>query len=160
MEDRMAEAVEVTGHKLNPWEGKEVVGSRVEIPGAAGGLQESLKFDPREIRSGDELYVVLKVTCQKVRFEPIEKDMPDGAQYRVHVLKPVDGGSMFVPDALVAEYIEAQREKITLDREAAAGIQRLVEVPGDEEDFGFPSGPTAVPDPEDDGDGDEDGEEE
>lgn len=72
--------------ELTEFEGLPVHEVGVEIPNAAGGLQEAMKFDPVEWHQGDEHFLVLRCAVKKVRFEPIEKDDFDGAQRRVHVL--------------------------------------------------------------------------
>lgn len=58
---------------LAEFEGLPVVQVGVEMPNAAGGLQEAMKFDPVEWHHGDEGYIVLRYTVNKVRFDPITR---------------------------------------------------------------------------------------
>lgn len=72
--------------ELSEFEGLPVEEVGVEIPGAAGGLQDAMKFDPVLWHSGQEHHIVLRCKVKKIRHEPIEKDDFDGPQRRVHVL--------------------------------------------------------------------------
>lgn len=108
---------------LAPFEGKDVLQVGIELPGAAGGLRESLRVDPQEFHQGDKVYVVHETTCAKVRFEPIDKADPSGPQRRVHVLGVTT--ATIVDADLVAQQLDAQRRRI----EDAKGLQRL---PGSE----------------------------
>lgn len=104
----------------------------LEIPGAAGGLRESLDIDPFEGHSGERVVVVLDTTVGKIRFDPI-KDT--NGWKRVHVL---DVGLGMVVDAdLVEDMLARQRERIAehkADEEAKAkGLKKLEfdDAPGD-----------------------------
>lgn len=108
---------------LTAFEGKAVRQVGVEIPGVAGGLREAMKIEPQQFSQGEEGYIVLHWKCAKVRFEPIDKDDPAGDQRRVHVFA-VDEAAIIDGD-VVADHLAAQRERIELAKEAAAGIARL-----------------------------------
>lgn len=91
----------------------------VEMPNAAGGLQEAMKFDPVEWHQGDEQFIVLRGAVRKIRHEPIDKELPDGDQRRVHILH-VD--EAFPIDAsYVEDYVAEQRERIKKARDEAKG---------------------------------------
>lgn len=108
---------------LTPIGGREVTQVGVEIPGAGGGLHDALAFDAIELDIDDEVYVVLKVRCAKLRFDPIKDS---DCMRRVHIMKPVDGsGGAFIPEEIVSDYMEGHQEMIRLKREEAANIQRL-----------------------------------
>ena len=109
--------------KLSDFEGKAVRQVGIEIPGAAGGLRDSLRVDPQEFHQGDTVYVVLECPVQKVRFDPIDKDEPGGDQRRVHVFGTA--GAAIVDRELVAEALAEQKRRVTLAAEAAAGVGRL-----------------------------------
>lgn len=103
---------------LDPFEGQPVLSVGIEIPGAAGGLRESLKIDPVQLHHGDKVYVLLETTANKIRFDP-EKD-EDGWK-RVHVLD-VDAG-MIVDADLVAEHMATQKARIA-EAHAQAALEK------------------------------------
>lgn len=125
-------AAEITElpRQLTSFEGRDVIAAKIEIPGAAGGLRDAMDFDPIELTHGERCTIVMDVECVKVRFdEAKEGDM----LVRVHVLKPVEGGSSFIDRSVVAAHLDAQAEKVRLAREEAAGISRLTfETPEEE----------------------------
>jgi hypothetical protein len=111
---------------LSPFEGRDVVAAAIEIPGAAGGLREAMKFVPGELQHDDEVYVVLHCRVKKVRFDEIKDD--EGLT-RVHVFD-VDSAAL-VDGGLVRDHLDAQNERIRLAKEQAEGIQRLGLDPGE-----------------------------
>lgn len=109
--------------KLSEFEGLPVEEVGVEIPNAAGGLQDAMKFDPVEWHQGDEHFIVLRCGVKKIRHEPIAKDDFDGPQRRVHVLHvetaaPID--AKHVQDQLVA-----YQEKVKKAKDEAEGTPGL-----------------------------------
>lgn len=108
---------------LADFAGLPVVEAGIEIPGAAGGLQAAMKIDPQEFNHGERVAVVLDCIVQKVRFEPVDKDYPDGPQRRAHVFA-VSGATMIDRD-LVSSHLADQAERIRLAKEAEAGVSRL-----------------------------------
>lgn len=115
---------------LSDFENLPVRQAGVEIPGAAGGLREAMKIEPQEFHMGDEGTIALNYKVQKVRFEPIDKDDPEGDQRRVHVFAVT--GAAFVDSASVQSDIDAQTERIRLAKEKAQGVARLPLDPPDE----------------------------
>lgn len=103
---------------LDPFEGQPVLSVGIEIPGAAGGLRESLKIDPVQLHHGDKVYVLLETTANKIRFDP-EKD--EEGWKRVHVLD-VDAG-MIVDADLVAEHMATQKARIA-EAHATAALEK------------------------------------
>lgn len=119
--------------KLSKFEEHEVIEVGVEMPNAAGGLQDAMKFEPVELEIADEGYVVLKYAVKKVRYEPIEKDDFEGPLRRVHVLHVneaalIDGGH-------VEEQLAEQRERIQKAKDEATGQPSLLGEDGDEEEL-------------------------
>lgn len=111
---------------LEPFEGLDVVEAGIEIPGAAGGLQDAMKFAPMSFHQGDEVFVVLRCQTKKVRFEPIVKDQLDGDQRRVHVFNVTE--ATFVEGEVVADALDRMRTLIEEGKaklEAEKGIQRI-----------------------------------
>jgi hypothetical protein len=108
---------------LTDFEGKPVVRAGIEIPGVAGGLREALRIEPRESRQGETAWLALEVVTQKVRFDPVERDEPDGDQERVHVF--VVQGATFVDKDLVGSAIDTMRDRVLKAKEEAAGVTRL-----------------------------------
>jgi hypothetical protein len=109
--------------ELSEFEGLEVVEVGVEMPNAAGGLQEAMKFDPVEWHHGDQHFIVLRCQVKKVRFDPIEKDDFDGPQRRVHVLH-VDQAA-----PIEAKHVQKQlsdyEDRIRKAKEEAEGVMSL-----------------------------------
>lgn len=115
---------------LDDFEGQKVLAAGIEIPGAAGGLREALGVDPVQLHKGDEVFVLLRCTTDKVRFDPV-KDT--AGLRRVHILAVEEG--MLVDGELVEEHLAASRARIAeakLAREAAekGGV---LQYPTDEE---------------------------
>lgn len=109
--------------ELSEFEGKAVTEVGVEMPNAAGGLQQAMKFQPVEWHQDDEQFVVLRGTVTKIRHEPIDTDEPGGDQRRVHILKIAEA---FPIDAShVADYVAERREEIRKAREEAEGVMSL-----------------------------------
>lgn len=105
---------------LSEFEGLEVHEVGVEIPNAAGGLQDAMKFDPVEWHHGDEHFIVLRCEVKKVRHEPIVKDDFDGPQRRVHVLH-VDQAAPIAAEHVQKE-LNTYQERIQKAKEEAEGV--------------------------------------
>jgi hypothetical protein len=105
---------------LSPFEGQDVTGAAMEVPGAAGGLREALAFAPIEFHIGDEVFMVFKCAVAKVRFVP-QKDTD--ALTRVHIMEVLE--TALVDEHDVYELLANQRDRIKRLKEEAAGIQRL-----------------------------------
>ena len=108
---------------LTEFEGLPVEEVGVEMPNAAGGLQEAMKFDPVEWHHGDEHFIVLRCQVKKVRHDPIEKDDFAGPQRRVHILH-VDSAAP-IEAKHVQKTLNAYQERIQKKKEQAAGVERL-----------------------------------
>lgn len=109
---------------LGDFEGDDVLRIGIEIPGAAGGLREAMKFAPVVLHRGDEVIVALRCRVDKVRFDPI-KDV-EGAVARIQILDTSE--AIFVDEDMLKAAFDAQREKIEAAKvaaEEAKGIQRL-----------------------------------
>lgn len=101
---------------LEPFEGHEVVETRVAVTRAGDGLSTAMEIDPLELSIGQTVTVALDCVVAQVKFEPI-KDTDGYA--RVHTLRA--GGAAIVPRSAVAKALDEQAQKI----EAAKGVQRL-----------------------------------
>lgn len=108
---------------LSDFEGLAVRQVGIEIPGAAGGLRDPLRVDPREFHHGEVTQVVLELRNAKTRFEPIDKDDPGGDQRRVHVFEVLSAA--FIDRDLVSATLDEQKRRIESAQEAAAGIGHL-----------------------------------
>lgn len=121
--------------QLSDFEGERVTESRIEIPGAAGGLQESLAFDPIELHRGDEVYVLMHLECVKVRHEPVDPKAENSDLRRVHILKPVGKDSaMFMEATDVEAQLKAKQEALAKKRKEAVGVFELGDGDDDEGD--------------------------
>lgn len=101
---------------LQDFEGKQVLSSGVEMPGASGGLNKALVVDDLELHHGDKGTIVIEYEVVKLRFDQV-KDTP-GVQ-RVHVLKVT--GAAQVDSDLVADVLAQQAVRV----EEANGVHRL-----------------------------------
>lgn len=101
---------------LRKFEGREVVGTRIEVANAGDGLSAALAVDPEELPLGANVVIVLDTVCDKVRYEKIKDS---DLLIRVHRLKA--GTATIVEKSLVAEVLAAQALKI----EKAKGVERL-----------------------------------
>lgn len=101
---------------LTGFEGHDVLRAAIEIPNAAGGLREAMKFEPREFSHDEEVTLVLKCRVKKVRFDPI-KDTE--ALARIHVLDAIE--ATFIEDETVEAALAEQRERIAEAKRLAAG---------------------------------------
>ena len=111
---------------LSPFEGRDVVSTGVEMPGAAGGLRAALEVDPAEWHHGEVVHVVLECRVAKVRFDP-RKGAEDRLE-RVHVLGVENATT--VEEKLVRKVLDQQAKRI----EEARGIQQLpMDDEGDDE---------------------------
>lgn len=129
---------------LTPFEGSAVRKVGIEIPGAAGGLREALKFEPVELHKGETVYVVLECTVAKVRFDPTDKDdLLESDWTRVHVLDTESAA--LVDGNVVAEHLAEQKRRLQRAKEAAQGIDPLANGDVKADDWGAP-GPLDEPD--------------
>lgn len=115
----------LANHDLGEFEGRQVLGVGIEIPGAAGGLRDAMKIEPVTAHQDEEMMILIRGPVGKIRFDPVKDTQ---GVTRVHVLN--------VSDAMVVEgedfdaMLDAQKERIQRAKEAAAGVARL---PTDEE---------------------------
>lgn len=103
--------------KLSAFEGRQVLGVGVEIPGAGGGLRDALTIDPQEFHYGETVFVVIEGKVGKLRFDPVRE--AGEAVRRVHVL-----------DVKAATIAERETVERLLDEQAkrieeARGLARL-----------------------------------
>jgi hypothetical protein len=109
--------------QLSEFEGLAVTEVGVEMPNAAGGLQEAMQFDPVEWHKGEEHFIVLRCKVKKIRFDPIDKDDFDGPQRRVHILH-VDQAAPIEAEHVQAE-LTAYQERIKKAKDEAEGTPAL-----------------------------------
>lgn len=105
---------------LTPFAGRDVISSAIEVPSAAGGLREAMKFAPVEFDIDEEVYVLLRCTVKKVRYQKI-KDTE--ALSRIHIFASDE--ATFVDGTFAETHLTAQRDKLRRLREEAQGISQL-----------------------------------
>jgi hypothetical protein len=110
---------------LAPFEDQEVVRSTIAVTNAGDGLSDAMKVNPVELHLGEKVYVVLEATVTKVRFDPADREEPDGEVIRVHVLKA--GTAALVDRKVVGKLLDAQAEKVRRMRDEEAGVLQLTE---------------------------------
>ena len=101
---------------LTPFEGRQVIRTGVEMPGASGGLNAALAVDAMELHHGDTVVLAIEATVAKLRFDPI-KDTE--AVQRVHVLKVTNATR--IDPGVVAEALAEQRRR----SDEAKGVVQL-----------------------------------
>lgn len=117
--------------ELKTFEGHPVTEVGVEMPNAAGGLQDAMKLDPVEMEIADEGFIVLAYQVKKVRHEPIDKDDYEGPLRRVHVLHVTEAA--LIDGDVVQGHMESERERIKKLKDEAAGTMAL-DLDGDDGD--------------------------
>jgi hypothetical protein len=102
---------------LSPFEGRDVITTRIAITNAGDGLYDALAVEPNEMHLGETVYVVLQCEVAKIRHDPV-KDT-DGLA-RVHTLKA--GTGTIVDAGLVQDVIADQARRNQLERNTAGAI--------------------------------------
>lgn len=103
--------------KLTPFEGRPVIATAIEIPGAGGGLRDALTIDPAEYHYGETVFVVVEGKVGKLRFDPV-KDAGEGVK-RVHVLDTQ------AATIVAREQVEAMLAEQAKRIEEAMGVSRI-----------------------------------
>lgn len=125
---------------LEPFGGRPVTQTGLEIANAAGGLQKALAVEPREFEHGEEAFVVLKVDCRKVRFDEVDPDDDAAGLRRVHVFHADEAS--FMDGEVVQKVLAEQKERIEKAIREAQGTLTL------QEGLGVPASDTIpTPDP-------------
>lgn len=110
--------------RFTPFEGLEVIGSRIEIRNIAGGLREAMDVAAVELHQGDEFDITLRCKTRGIRHDPVEKDEPDGSQYRVHI---ADASRAVIVDQSLAEKEFAEQAERIAHRKEIEGQQKLTD---------------------------------
>lgn len=105
---------------LEPFEGRDVIGAKIQITKAGDGLSEALSVDPQAFPLGSKRFVVLECEVVKVRMAEV-KDTD--ALVREHTFEAQ--GATIVDATLVADLVQAQKDIIRRAKEKAAGIEPL-----------------------------------
>jgi hypothetical protein len=109
--------------RLTPFEGEAVIAMGVEIPGAGGGLHDSMAVDPRENRRGDEMTVIVSGPIDRIKFVPVtDKGVFLGLR-RVEIMLVKE--AVIVDREQVATLLDAERERVLAAKEAVAGLARI-----------------------------------
>lgn len=109
--------------RLEKFEGQEVTSAGIELPGAGGGFHDALRVEPRHIAIGEEVDVLMRLRCVKVRHDPEKRDKDDEGPetlQRVHVMRVRGAAFADDPDLVQAKLDETKRRVDELD-----GIQQL-----------------------------------
>lgn len=116
---------------LGYFEGLPVLGVGIEIPNAAGGLQDPLKVDPLILHGGDVAFATFELDTRKIRFDPQYNGDDELIGWtRVHVLKVAN--ATFIDEELVRDQLDEMAERVAerkeadeLAKERKKGIRRL-----------------------------------
>jgi hypothetical protein len=109
--------------ELRPFEHRDVIASKIEIPGAAGGLRDAMQVEPVQLGHDEEVVLVMKCRVKKVRFDEVKDG--EGTLVRVHVLEPLANETAFIDEEFVRDHMAEYRDRIRRARERAAGIERI-----------------------------------
>lgn len=101
---------------LHKFEGREVIGTKVAITNAGDGLSKALAIEPEELAHGTTVYVVLECVVDSVSFKRVTDTQSLTRNQNLRA-----GTATLVDKALVADLLQAQREKI----DAAEGKEQL-----------------------------------
>lgn len=105
---------------LEPFEGRDVIGSKVAITKAGDGLSDALSVDPVAFDLGAKLYVVLEVEVERVRYSEV-KDTQSLVREHTFAAR----AATIVDEELVGDLVRAQVEMTRKRKEQAAGIESL-----------------------------------
>lgn len=108
---------------LTPFEGCEVTRTSIALTNAGDGLSQAMLTEAHEFAVGDDAYLVIKASCTKVMFRPIDKDDPLGTFERVHTFKA--GVATLGEEKDVRDMLAAQAERNLKRQEKEAGVKRL-----------------------------------
>lgn len=100
---------------LPDFEGLPVTAVAITIPNAGGGFRDPLEIEPVVLHQGDEVYATFKLRVRQINHQPVDKDVPDGAQRRIQVLDALS--ATFVDEDRAAADLEDQAERIRLAKE-------------------------------------------
>lgn len=107
-------------------DGLPVVATDLELRGVGGGLSKPLRVDPQLFQQGQRVIVSYEAVVRSHRFDPTDKEEPDGDQARVHIayaevaiVRPATGKGQLEGE------LKKMREQIKRADEADQGIQRL-----------------------------------
>jgi hypothetical protein len=109
---------------LGMYDGRPIITSSVVIPGAGGGLHESLAVQPVLLHTGDSIDIVLRCTVEDINHKMIKHKGEDTGHYD-RVAKLVPNFGMIIDSADVDKAIAASRKRV----EEAAGIQQIPGMP-------------------------------
>lgn len=120
----MARRTGKKGPSLGKFEGRDIVATGLIIRKTGDGLNEAMQVEPRMLKTGEHVYVVLECDVVDVH-HPVEdrKDPETGGVVRVHVLDA--GTATFIDADVVTKAIDDQAVKNQRWREEQAGVQRI-----------------------------------
>jgi hypothetical protein len=116
----------MTERKYTEFEGRDVIASGIEMPGASGGLNAALAIDGLELHHGDTGAIVIQYEVTKVRFDPVKGTE---ALQRNHVLGITNASQ--VDMELVADLLKRQMDRNEEARKAAKEAEGIHELPFD-----------------------------
>lgn len=108
---------------LATFEGCGVTRVGVEVRNAGGGLNDALDVDPVILSIGDTAYVAMRVDVVAIDHKPVKGE--EDKMMRVHVMRCTD--ATIVEADVVRTAVDAQRERIAMERERREGVQRMFE---------------------------------
>lgn len=103
--------------KLGKHDGKEIVGCSIAVRNAGDGLSKALQVEPRIIKDGSKVYILMEGTVHGIDYKDVPND--ESKTMRVHVVKA--GTATLVDKEFATELLDKQAEAI----EKFQGINRL-----------------------------------
>lgn len=105
---------------LGTYKGRPVLGMRGKLTNTGDGLSESLAIEPADLAQGDRAFILCEVTVEDHTYKRLKDTAGDS------LIVTFKADTMTLVDASFAEkYIDEQKEKNLLAREADAGVSRL-----------------------------------
>lgn len=114
---------------LKKYEGRPVARVRAAITNAGDGLSKSLAIEPREHRSGDDVYVLIKCKVGKITHDPNFND--DGG------VDDFDRVEQF--KAKIVTIVDAELAKASIDEQYERNVRYDAERKG-QQSLAFPDG--------------------
>jgi hypothetical protein len=109
---------------VDPSSGRTIVGVRLDVRGAGGGLGHFLDIDPVRISQGDRVKVLIDAVCIDVGHPLADLEDPDeSGVYEKAILNAET--AIIVEGQVYEKAISSFRERADVAAEKAAGIHRL-----------------------------------
>lgn len=108
-----------TTTELREFQGRMITKTTIAVRKAGDGLSAAQKVEPVDLKQGDKVYVVLETTVGRVSYKPIED------RFEEECFDLVCDAATIIDESAVHDALALTKERIRLEEERAAGVQRL-----------------------------------